>query len=414
MTKILQINSVVNKGSTGRIAEEIGNSIKTNSWESHIAYGRSSNPSNSHSFKIGNKISNIIHLGLSTLFDKQGFGSNQATINFIEYITELKPDIIHLHNIHGYYINIEKLFQFLSISNIPVVWTLHDCWPFTGHCAYYSYIKCEKWKSIEGCSACPQIKKYPKSITDRSNENFHIKKQVFNSVDSITFVPVSNWIQRELKQSFLNQYNSIVIHNGINLNNFRPLPAVNRARRILPNKFIILGVNTNWTERKGFEEFIKLNELIDETQQIVLVGLPMKLLKVLPANIIGFERTESVKELVQLYNEADVLINPTLEDNYPTANLEAIACGTPVITYNTGGSPESIGPNCGYIIPQKNIEVLSEKVNLVQKNSKNFYSSHCREYAEENFDQDVKFDEYIKLYRNLISQSKKLTNEESC
>lgn len=402
MGKVLQINSVVNKGSTGRIAEEIGNVLMANGWESAIAYGRPSNPSNSISIEIGDFKSRGLHFLKSTFLDSHGLSSSKATLGLIERIKEEDPDIIHLHNIHGYFLNFEILFSFLSKSKIPLVWTLHDCWPFTGHCAYFSYAECEKWKTKEGCSSCPQINKYPKSFIDKSKRNFDLKKKVFNSVNSITFVPVSYWLKNELKQSFLGNHDSVVIYNGINLAKFKPNGDDLEKQRILPNKFILLGVNTNWTERKGISEFIELSKIISEEEQIVLVGLPKKLLKSLPENIIGFERTESVEELVQFYNEADVLINPTLEDNYPTSNLEAISCGIPVITYDTGGSPESIGEGCGFKVPKKRIDLLYEKVQEIKKNGSEFYRNKCRNFALENFDQKIKFKQYLDLYQSLL------------
>lgn len=403
--KVLQINVTANSGSTGKIAEQIGRLVMAEGWQSMIAYGRYANPSESNLIRIGTKFDIIEHGIESRLFDNHGLASRQATRQFIQKVEEIKPDIIHLHNIHGYYINYQLLFDYLSKLETPIVWTLHDCWSFTGHCAYFDFAKCEKWRN--GCCApCPCKKKYPTTlIADRSKENWETKQQCFTSIKNMTLVPVSNWLGDLTRQSFLNQYHIRVIHNGIDLNNFQPTEDVKaiKAKNGITGKYTILGVANIWEERKGFADFIRLRKVLPQEYNIVLVGVSKKQKTILPTGIIGIERTQDQKELAQLYSEANVLVNPTYEDNYPTTNLEAMACGTPVITYKTGGSPESLSKDTGLVVEQGDINGLVSAIHEVCENGKEYYTEKCRTWAEEHFDMHQCFESYIQLYKEIRS-----------
>lgn len=399
--KLLQINVSANWGSHGKIAEAIGKLAIQDGWKSMIAYGRYANPSESQLVRIGSEKDIKIH-GLTTrLFDRHGLESAKATRDFLKVAEEYNPDIIHLHNIHGYYLNYPILFAWLKESKKPVVWTLHDCWPWTGHCAYYTYNRCDKWKTE--CNNCPGLNSYPKSFIDRSTRNFNLKKEKFLGLDNLTLVPVSNWLANDIKQSFLNEYPVEVIHNGIDLTVFKP--SYNRGylhSHNLGNKKIILGVASVWEKRKGLEEFIKLRQLLDSSYHIILVGLSEKQIRSLPSGITGLTRTSNVSELVELYSSADVFANPTLEDNFPTTNLEALASGTPVITYDTGGSPEAIDEKTGIVIPYQDIAQLKNAV-VFTCEDKPFSTDACRKRAELNFNQNQAFEEYITLYKSLLS-----------
>lgn len=405
MKILFQINSVVNFGSTGRIVEGIGNHAIFDGWESYIAYGRWAYKSNSKLIRIGKGIDIHFHLLQTRLFDRHGLSSMRATHNLVKRIQEIKPDIIHLHNIHGYYLNYKILFSFLSQINIPVVWTLHDCWAFTGHCAFYSFVNCNKWKS--SCEKCLLKRKYPESLLfDRSKKNYEDKSKAFNSVQNsnLFLVPVSYWLQAELKHSFLSLYPTEVIHNGIDIEVFKPTLVNKKQYGNFDNKFIILGVASFWTKRKGLQDFVKLSKRILLDTVIVLVGVTKEQQSLLPDNIISFTRTENVKQLVDLYSMADVFVNPTWEDNYPTTNLEALACGTPVITYNTGGSIESVTQDTGFIVPQGDIEALLFAVNSVKKCTKSFYEGKCRKYALQHFNYKDRYNDYINLYQRLLAK----------
>lgn len=341
--KVLLINSVCGIRSTGRICTDLAEVLEQHGHECKIAYGRETVPEKykKYAVRIGADMDVKIHALQSRIFDNTGFGSRKATEKFIEWVKEYNPDVIHLHNIHGYYINIEVLFNYLAEANKPVVWTLHDCWSFTGHCAHYSYVKCDKWKN--GCNNCPQKKEYPSSfIFDSSKKNWERKKALFTSVKKMTLVTPSQWLANQVEQSFLNKCPVKVIPNGIDLNVFKPTPSDFRKKNNLENRRLILGVASAWGPRKGLNDFVELSKELDDSYKIILVGLTEKQKKDMTKNILGITRTNNVSELAEIYTAADVLFNPTYEDTYPTVNLEAQACGTPVVTYRTGGSVESV------------------------------------------------------------------------
>lgn len=340
--KVLLINSVCGIRSTGRICTDIAEMLEKQGHECKIAYGRETVPQKYQKFavKIGNEINVKIHALQSRFFDNSGFGSKITTLKFIEWVKEYDPDVIHLHNLHGYYLNIEILFSYLKTCGKKIIWTLHDCWSFTGHCAYFDFVDCKKWR--KGCFDCPEKKAYPSSlILDRSNKNFFKKKNIFTNIPNMTVVTPSNWLKGLVKQSFLQDYPIKVINNGVDTSIFKATKTKILEKYGLVNKRIILGVASVWDRRKGLDYFIQLSKFLDDTFAIVVIGLNEAQIKELPNNILGIKRTESETELAQWYSAADIYINPTLEDNYPTTNLEAISCGTPVITFNTGGSGES-------------------------------------------------------------------------
>ena len=399
--KILQINSVVNWGSTGKIAEQIGLCILNHDSESYIAYGRDMGnvTSRSRLIRIGNKTAVYKHYIESLLLDNQGLGSRRATRHLIEALKNIHPDLVHLHNLHGYYINYPILFSYLRDNSIPVVWTMHDCWSFTGHCTYFDLVACKKW--ITGCINCPNKRDYPHSLYDNSAKNFKLKKQIFTNLDKIVMVPVSHWLADLTKKSFMGKYPIQVIHNGIDLSIFRIEQNKLREELNLNGKYIVLGVSSNgFSGRKGLSDFLTLSQILPNQYQIIMIGLTQDELKILPSNIIGIERTANVNELVAYYNLADIFINPTYSDNFPTTNIEALACGTPVITYQTGGSPEALDEKTGLIVSQGDIQTL---VSAIQQLCTNPLSSEdCRKRAEEHFDKDKCFEQYIALYNSLL------------
>ncbi|MGP1525232.1 MAG: glycosyltransferase [Prevotella multiformis] len=401
--KLLQINITANWGSHGKIAEGIGKIVLDHGWESYIAYGRWMNPSQSTLYHIGSKWDEARHGIISRLFDNHGLNSKNATRKLIQYIQSIQPDIIHLHNIHGYYLNYPILFEFLSQYNAPVVWTLHDCWTFTGHCAHYMFIGCEKWK--QHCEYCPNLKAYPKSLLfDRSYQNFEDKRGDFTSLKNLTLVPVSNWLQEQIEQSFLKEQNIITIHNGIDVQLFKPASnnkEILEKYKINANKHIVLGIASNWYH-KGLEDFIKLRNILNNQYEIVLVGLNKKEQKQIPRDIIGIPRTQNIKELVTLYSTADVYFNPTWEDNFPTTNLEAMACGTPIITYRTGGSPEAIGQHTGFVVNQGHIQQAAEIIKRISLEGKEKYANACRNHIETYFNMDTQYMKYFELYNQLL------------
>ncbi|MBR6191178.1 MAG: glycosyltransferase [Prevotella sp.] len=397
MPKLLQINVSANWGSHGRIAEQIGLLAMQRGWEVFMAYGRQDGGSALNTIHIGGKGSVAWHGVESLLLDNQGLASRIDTKMLVRQIKEIQPDIIHLHNIHGYYLNYKILFEFLKEYGKPVVWTLHDCWAFTGHCTHFEYDGCFKWK--EQCHDCVNRKAYPKSLFfDRSRRNFELKKKLFSSLPNLTIVPVSEWLDRYVKQSFLGNANTVVIHNGIDVDVFSP------QQHILRKGYNILGVASNWKMLKGLPDFIRLRELLPADYNITLVGLTQKEINALPDGITGICRTNNIGELVNVYCNADVLVNPTYEDNYPTINLEAQACGTPVVTYRTGGSAESITDKTGIVVECGNIEKIADAVRNICNGSTMITREECRRHAEQTHDWQNCFKKYIDLYNKLISQ----------
>lgn len=407
MNKLLLINVSANSGSTGRIAEEIGQTAAARGYDCHFGYGRVGRESKAHLIRIGSNWDVKVHGLESMLFDNHGFGSRKATKRFIQEIERIKPDVINLHNIHGYYLNIEILFEYLAKMDIPVVWTLHDCWPFTGHCSYFDRYHCEKWKI--GCHHCPNSKGYPKSLfLDRSKANYTRKKELFNRPKNITFVAVCQWMANNVKESFLGGYPVETIYNGVDVDIFHPSDKqsllLSKNRMGIDNhKKVVLGVASTWDKRKGLDDFITMSAQLPLDYQIILVGLNDKQIANLPSNIIGIKRTENVSQLAELYSLAEVFVNPTYVDNFPTTNIEALACGTPVVTYRTGGSPEAIDEKTGVVVNQGDMNLLLSAVEYVAKN-KSVYTNACRDRALRCFNKQDRFEDYVNLFNSLIKK----------
>lgn len=402
MKTLFQINTVVNSGATGRITEEIGNIAIENGWTSYIAYGRGDCQSSSELIKVGTDLDVKIH-GLQTrILDRQGLGSCRATKKLVHQIEKINPDIIHLHNIHGYYLNIEVLFNYLATKSTPIVWTFHDCWPMTGHCTHFDFVGCEKWKTK--CFKCPQKKEYPASYgIDRSKKNYFLKKHLFTSLNTLTIVPVSEWLQNIVKQSFFTEIPVQVINNGINITVFKPQQDfASRKKYKIKDKFIILGVANVWGYRKGLQDFIALNNILDSSYQIILVGLSNLQINSLPSNIIGLPKTEDTLELVYLYSTADVFINLSVEETFGMTTIEAMACGTPAIVYNSTASPELITAKIGTVVNKGDIQGLASAVKLIKERGKYSYSMNCVERVRTLYNNKDRYQDYICLYNRLL------------
>lgn len=390
MKKLVQVNVSAGWGSTGMIAEEIGSLAVNDGWKSWIAYGREPHKqSTSNLIRIGSDWDMRLHAVQSRLLDNHGLASKVATRRFIKQLREIKPNIIHLHNIHGYYLNYPQLFQYLKEWGGPVVWTLHDLWPFTGHCAYYGVNECPKWRM--GCGNCPQLRTYPASLfRDRSAKNWQDKLRAFTSLPNVTLAPVSQWLSDIVDESFLKNIPRRVIHNGIDLTHFHPSGEPHNGN-------YVMGIAHVWDTRKGLEDFYQLRDVLHTDIDIVLVGLSEQQITNLPKGIIGLARTSSREELVNLYSRAIALINPTWEDNFPTVNIEALSCGTPVITYRTGGSPEAIDSQTGFVVERGDVSGLLYAINRINEIDR----SACRSRAERLFNKNDRYAEYIELYNSL-------------
>lgn len=397
--KLLQIDSCLNMLSTGRITESIGKLAIGKGWDCYIVHGaRYARPGSCmHSIQAESKMGEYAHFAESLLLDNHGLASRRSTKKVIEQIKQIQPDLIQLHCVHGYYMNYKLLFEYLNTTNIPVVWTFHDCWAFTGHCAHFVTAGCEKWK--KGCFDCPLKGDYPKSFIDWSRRNYELKKSLFARNDNLHIVSVSEWLADLTRESFFKNKDIHVIHNGVDLNVFYP-KEVEKS-----NRFRVLGVSGVWNKDKGLYDFYRLRELLDKDQfEIVLIGLTKEQLKDLPDGIIGIERTNSVSELADYYSSAGVFVNPTYADSFPTVNMEALACGTPVITYRTGGSPEIIDINTGVVVEQGDLDGLVEAAKFIREKGKDQYKDACRHRAQKLFDKDKCFKEYLELYERLIDE----------
>ena len=399
--KVLQINTVCGSGSVGRITVDIVHALEAAGDEGMIAFGRRQAPEGVKTWKFGTNLDMGVHV-LHTFFKgEHGFASSKQTARLIEKIKEYDPDIIHLHNIHGFYLDVEQLFRYLKQAGKPVVWTLHDCWSFTGHCAHFDYIGCMKWKT--GCGSCPQYKNvYPYALfKDNSAGNYKRKKDAFTGVPDLTVVTPSRWLAGYVRESYLGEYPVQVIPNGIALDRFRPVDGGLRKRLGFENKYILLGVASMWEERKGYAYFEQLADRLDDSYQIILIGLSKRKLKTLHPRIHGVMRTNSMEELAEYYSMADAYVNTTLEDTFPTTNLEALACGTPVITFATGGSVESVDASCGKIVPKGDIEALIQAIEELRGEPDK--KEACLRRAA-GYDKDDRFQDYLKLYRSLLER----------
>lgn len=347
---------------------------------------------------FGAFVENIFHRGFSLITGISGKGSIIGTKKLLEEIDKISPDVVHLHNLHGWYINIPMLFNYIKHKQIKTIWTLHDCWAFTAQCSHFTIEKCEKWKT--GCYKCPRYKLYPYTWVDRTKKMYKLKKKWFTGVQDMTLVTPSKWLADLVKQSFLKDYPVQVINNGIDLSVFKPTESDFREKYGLENKFILLGVAFGWGIRKGLDVFLELSKRLDERFQIVLVGTDENVDKQLPNNIISIHRTQNQQELAEIYTAADLFVNPTREEVLGLVNIEALACGTPVITFNTGGSPEVIDENCGIVVEKNDTKNLEQEVLRIEK-ERPFSIDACINRAK-NFSADEKFAEYIDLYKEKV------------
>ena len=402
MKKILQINIVCGQGSTGKIALDIANYVNEKEYECHIAYGVGQ-AKYKHSYKIGNYFDLHFHSFISRIFCRQGYQSKYTTLKLVRYIKNIKPDIIHLHNIHGNYINYQILFKYLKKIDTPVVWTLHDCCMFTGKCSYFSDIGCDKWKTE--CNQCPQLNKYPPSKIDKVRKNFYDKKKWFLGLHNLSIICVSDWLTDITSQSFMGIYPIKRIYNGIDTEIFSPKKSNFKLENNLDDKLLILGVADSWTESKGLFKFIELAKNIDSSYQVVLVGVTEQQSMLLPSNIIGIKRTHNVEELVDLYNAADVFINFSTEETFGMVTAEAMSCGTPVIIFNSTASPELVNEDTGIVINK--FEDVYEAINKITGNCSQLYGKYCRERVLSLFSKEKMVNEYLMYYNQLLEQKKR-------
>lgn len=399
MPTILQINSCANWGSTGKIAEQINQVAATQGWKTYIAYGREANPSQSELIHIGSTVSQAIALIEARLFDNDGLANRWATHRLVKKIKKIKPDVVHLHNLHGYYINYKILFDYLNATDIPIVWTLHDCWSFTGHCSHFVFVNCERWKTE--CGNCPLFNDYPASWwKDSAKRNYELKKRLFSANHNLHIVAVSQWLADLVKQSFLKNADVTIINNGVDLNLFRPLPAPQDSN-FKNDKFLILAVSSVWAEGKGLAYYSKLSNYLQDNEELILIGADEFTQKKLPKKIICVPRTNSIEDLVLWYNKADVVLSLSKAETFGLTIAEGFACGTPGIVFDNTALPELVTPETGFVVADGDITALYEKIQIVKNFGNLYYSKACRHLAESRFNKSDRFAEYIELYNRL-------------
>lgn len=398
--KILQINVEWDNGGPGTVACDISQVAKSYNNQCIVAYSRGAKPIDFSSYKIGNKLDLVLHLISSRIFDNEGLMSKNETLKLIKYIDKIKPDVVHLHNLLGHYLNYPLLFEYLKGKKIPTVWTLHDCWAFTGHCINFERINCQKWKKV--CENCLLKEEYPYSkIFDNSKRNFELKKRLYSNMENLYLVVPSLWLKNKVENSILKERNIKLIYNGLDLSLFKPTPSDYRKKYNLEGKKILLFVSFIWNTMKGYEIIKKLSEILDSKYAIVIIGNQKEEIK--NYRTINIPATSNKEELIKWYSVADVFVNPTLGDNFPTVNIEALACGTPIVTCNTGGSPEIAGNEFGRVVysktPKEFVEKIEECINQA------YDPSMCAQFAQK-FDRKVAYNDYIKLYEEIIKNKR--------
>ena len=393
--KVVQINTECGRGSTGRIAVAISKLLTQRGAENYILYSANHRSDYPLGRMMGSKAGLRLHQMQARLFGDQGFHSRFSTQQMIRELRQLQPDLIVLHNVHGYYLNVGLLFRFLKEYNKPVVWLLHDCWAFTGHCAHYTMAGCGRWR--KGCGGCPQKSAYPYSLFfDRSKALYQRKRALFAQLDKLTLVTPSRWLAGEVKQSFLKNKEVCVIPNGINTQAFCPTDSDFRQKHQIGDKVMILGVANTWTNAKGMDVFIEAAKQLDRDRYaLVMVGTDDAVDAVLPDGVISIHRTTDSRELAEIYTAADVFFNPTRQDTFPTVNMEALACGTPVAAFQTGGSTEVIDDKCGAALSENNAEQAIEYLRGVPRKSKQT-AARCASRATD-FDENKCFEMFVDL-----------------
>lgn len=408
MPKVLLINTFANCYSTGRLAAEVGEVAESKGWETYLAYAEDAKlPCKSKLIRIMHgRLGAYFHIFFwGRLMNMRGFGSWLDTIRLIHKIKKIKPDIVHMHNVHQYFLDVPMLCRYLAKAGIPVVWSLHDCWTITGGCTHFAYNKCDGWKT--GCGNCPQHKNDSnmRGPFDFSRVVFRHKKINFNKPDKMIVVSASNWLAKLAKQNMFSKYDVRQIPNGIDLQTFSPKSSGQQVRDKLGvgDKFILLGVATSWSKLKGLEDYYKLRERLPQNCVIVLVGLSAEQISILPAGIIGVCKTKNIEELVELYSAADVVVSLSYQEAFGLTPIEGYACGTPAIVYNCTSTPELVVPEVGEIVEPGDIEGIVVAVGKIRAQGKNGYITACRERAVKLYNKFDRYAEYVDIYNELIN-----------
>lgn len=399
--RLLLINVALGFGSTGRIIEGIGGLASSQGWDVYVAHGaRYVNQSSLKSYQVTTIAGEILHYIESTLFDAQGRGSRRETKRFLEEIERINPDVVHIHNIHGCFLNYPMLFRYLREKNIPVAWTLHDCWALTGHCVHFMRTNCEQWKTQ--CVKCPQKYDFPSSyLLDRCKSNYSLKKQLFTAIDGMRITTVSSWLKGVVEQSYLCKFPVDVVPNGIDTSEYIYTEGGIRERYRIGDKKLLLAVASGFGDRKGIYDFVKLSKMLPKEYQLLLVGTNDNDKRVLPDNVIAVSRTNGAAELTAFYSAADVLLSLSYEETFGLTIIEAMSCGTPAIVYDNTAQPELITPETGLVVANGDVEGAKKAIEEVCSKGKAHFSPACRDHALE-YDEKKIYQKYLDLYEGMI------------
>ncbi len=399
--RVLELNTCSGIKSTGRIAADLARMLHAQGDECQIGYGEEPVPEDcrAFSFPVCGAAERKGYSQLRKVFDAEGYGGQIGTGRLIRRLKEDPPDIVHLHNLHGCYLNLGMLFGYLRQSDLPVIWTLHDCWSFTGHCAYYDYAECQKWQTQ--CERCPQQKAYPANLgPDGSRRNYQWKKELFTGLARLTLVTPCQWLLDQVRQSYWADTAAQVIYNGVDRNAFQPAPSDIREHYGIRAPHLLLAVAAQWDERKGLRYLLQAMQTLGDAYHLVVLGLSDAQRKGLPAHVTGLSSTSSLRELREWYSAADALCNPTMEDNMPLVNLEALTCGTPVVVFATGGCVECVDAQVGAVTPKADVAAFAEAIRAVSADKARL-SPACLARAKA-FDKDVCYQQYLSLYREVL------------
>lgn len=400
--KILQINATYRIGSTGEIIAGIAQVSAAAGFDTYyVCASLSEDQRNDHIFVMGNRLDHKIHALRSRILGKQGSGSLLATLNLLKWIDKICPDIIHLHNLHSNYINVPLLFHYIQKRGIETVITLHDCWFFTGKCCHFLYDGCNLWKS--GCGNCPRKRKeIPSYFFDRSSEDFREKRKLIGENPYVHVVGCSQWLTACARESLLAERVEKTICNGIDLDIFKPYQTDVYENLHKCDAFIILGMANKWLSEDGRETYNHVVKKLGPRMKLFLIGCtPKQIAENSNAHVFMSGFIKNRIELAKCFSSADVFVNVTKADSFPTVNIESIACGTPVITYDSGGSAEIVDRQTGEVVPYGNYEQLLQSIKRIQENGKQSYSRKCRQRAELLYNKNKTFLEYVKLYSQI-------------
>ncbi|MBQ0099341.1 MAG: glycosyltransferase [Firmicutes bacterium] len=396
--RVLQINAVCGNGSTGLIVKDIASQVEKNGDEAFVAFQNGQASKNFYVFN--NKFDEKLHALYTRIFGKQGYASKRETKKFLKWVSEIKPDIVHLHNLHGNYINLPMLLNYLSKNDIATVVTLHDCWFFTGKCTHYVEYKCDRWQ--ESCGKCPQKHANINSIFfDKSSKVLFDREKLFVSIPRLKIVGCSKWIAEECKKSKLKNCDITYIHNGVDTSIFKPTNNEFRKKNNLEDKFVVLGFANKWGQERNREAVLYIISTLKEDERIVLVGCDNKMMDNFSKfdNVICVGFIKDRNELADIYSSCDVFLNLTHADTLPTVNMESICSGTPVITYDVCGSPELVDSGSGFVVPENDYIAIVEAKNFIK--FKNF-NIEIEKYHEK-FSKTNNYLKYIDVYKELLN-----------